>query len=97
LSAELTKTHSFRLFFGSFAHWVIVLITRCINLITSVFLPAGVSKKNKIVAKGNKVKREDDEEDAEIMQEKMSALASLGGKLKKSLSFLSFIRSFSRF
>jgi len=66
-------------------------------LITSVFLPAGVSKKNKIVAKGNKVKREDDEEDAEIMQEKMSALASLGGKLKKSLSFLPFICSFSRF
>jgi len=22
LSAELTKTHSFRLFFGDFAHWV---------------------------------------------------------------------------
>jgi len=25
LSAELTKTHSYRLIFGDFAHWVIYL------------------------------------------------------------------------
>jgi len=27
LSAELTKTHSFRLFFGDFTHWVNVVAT----------------------------------------------------------------------
>jgi len=26
LSAELTKTHSFRLFFGVFAHWISTII-----------------------------------------------------------------------
>ncbi|XP_066934660.1 microtubule-associated protein futsch-like isoform X2 [Clytia hemisphaerica] len=37
-----------------------------------------VSKKNKISYKGKKVKREDDEEDSQIMQNKMSVMASLG-------------------
>ena len=40
---------------------------------------SGVSKKNKISYKGKKVKREDDEEDSQIMQNKMSVMASLGG------------------
>jgi len=29
LSAELTKTHSFRLFFGDFAHWVYSACNGC--------------------------------------------------------------------
>lgn len=41
----------------------------------------GVSKKHKVHVKGQKVKREDNEEDAAIMQEKMSAMASLQGTL----------------
>ena len=43
---------------------------------------SGVSKKNKIGSKNNngKVKREDDEEDSQIMEDKMSVIASLGGK-----------------
>ena len=40
-----------------------------------------MSKKNKIASNKNnsKVKREDDEEDAQIMEDKMSVIASLGG------------------
>ena len=61
----------------------------CLDIsITDVFFSLGVSKKSKVVSKGNKVKREDDEEDAMIMQEKMSALASLGGKWKTKYKFL---------
>ena len=39
----------------------------------------GISKKTKVAMKGDKVKREDSEDDLELLQEKMLAEASLLG------------------
>ena len=58
-----------------------------------------MSKKNKIGSNkaGNKVKREDDEEDTQIMEDKMSVMASLGGKEFKSRSRVFFSLKFYHF
>lgn len=57
-----------------------------------------VAKKHKIATKGQKVKREDDEEDSAIMQQKLSALSSLGAvhDILKKTAFISETRDADR-